>query len=110
MRLLVYAPPKEYSHQGTAGYINFIVESITNKKYNLNGFNLNPIELLIRTLDYDFKIIETSKIKIRENNWNNFSILAYVQPGDKYWTNNIKWIKLKKRGAKIIYINNYSFS
>jgi len=80
--------------QGTGGFINFIVESVTDKRYNLNNFDLNQIELLVRTLDHYFKTIETSKMKIRDNDWFDFSILAYVQPGDKYWTNDKKWIKL----------------
>lgn len=80
--------------QLTYGFINFIVETTTDKKCNLDGFDLNQIELLIRTLDYFFKILETSTMKIKDNDWFDFSILAYVQPGDKYWTCDKKWIRL----------------
>lgn len=84
------------SLQGTGGFINFIVESTTDKQYNLEGFDLNRVELLIKTLDHFFKTLETTAMKIKENDWFDFSILAYVQPGDKYWTYDKKWINLIK--------------
>lgn len=87
---------KKDTHQITGGFINFIVETMTDKKCNLEGFDLNQVDLLIRTLDHFFKTLETSKMKIKDNDWFDFSILAYVQPGDKYWTNDKKWINLIK--------------
>ncbi|MCH6235812.1 hypothetical protein [Cognataquiflexum rubidum] len=80
----------------TSGFINFIVETTTAKKCNLDGFNIDKIELLIRTLDYFFKTLETSRMKIMGNDWFDFSILAYIQPGDKYWTFDKKWLTLIK--------------
>mgnify|MGYP000098690012 CR=1 FL=1 len=84
------------THQLTGGFINFIIETTTDKQYNLESFDLNNIELLVRTLDHFFKTLETSKMKIKDNDWFDFSILSYVQPGDKYWTNDSKWIRLIK--------------
>jgi hypothetical protein len=92
---------KKDTHQITGGFINFIVESTTEKQYNLEGFDLNQIELLIRTLDHFFKTLETSTMKIKDNDWFDFSILAYVQPGDKYWSNDKKWkILIKDAGCE----------
>lgn len=87
------------THQITGGFLNFIVETITNKLYNLKGFDLSQIELLVRTLDHFFKTLETSKMKIKDNDWFDFSILAYVQPGDKYWTNDGRWVRLIKEAG-----------
>ena len=38
-------------------------------------------------------------MKIKDNDWFDFSILAYVQPGDKYWTNDRKWLRLIKEAG-----------
>lgn len=89
---------KEYksknTYQFTSDFLNFCVESTSQKKYNLEGFDLNKIELLVKTLDYFFKTLETSKMKIQTNDWFDFAILAYVQPGDKYWTKEKRWKRL----------------
>jgi hypothetical protein len=40
-------------------------------------------------------------MKIKDNDWFDFSILAYVQPGDKYWSNDKKWkILIKDAGCE----------
>jgi len=80
--------------QITGAFLNFMVESATKNNYSLEGFDLNRIELLLKTLDHFFKTIETSSMKIKDNDWYDFLILTYVQPGDKYWTNDKKWLKL----------------
>ncbi len=85
---------KKDTHQVTGGFLNFCVETISNKKHNLEGFDLNKIELLVKTLDHFFKTLETSKMKIQANDWYDFVILAYVQPGDKYWTKEKRWNRL----------------
>jgi len=33
-------------------------------------------------------------MKVQANDWYDFAILAYVQPGDKYWTREKRWINL----------------
>lgn len=33
-------------------------------------------------------------MKIQANDWYDFAILTYVQPGDKYWTREKRWLKL----------------
>lgn len=92
---------KKDTYQITSAFINFIVESSTDKQYNLGGFDLNQNELLIKTLDHFFKTLETSRMKIKDNDWFDFSILAYVQPDDKYWTNDKKWkILIKDAGCE----------
>ncbi len=82
------------TYQVTGGFLNFCVESTSQKKYNLEGFDLNKIELLVKALDHFFKTLETSKMKIQANDWYDFAILAYVQPGDKYWTKEKRWKRL----------------
>lgn len=80
--------------QITAEFINFCVEQSTRGTVNIDGFNLDKIELLVKTLDHFFKTLETSKMKVQANDWYDFAILAYVQPGDKYWTRERRWINL----------------
>lgn len=82
------------THQVTAGFINFAVEVVTKGSCNLDQFDLNKIELLLSTLDHFFKTLETSKMKFQANDWYDFTILGYVQPGDKYWTREKRWINL----------------
>lgn len=60
---------------------------------------MNKIELLMRTLDHLNKTLVTSKMKFEENDWFDLSILGYVQPGDKYWTKEKKWIRLIKEAG-----------
>ncbi|MGV7106928.1 hypothetical protein [Flavobacterium sp. U410] len=82
------------TYQITAEFINFCVEQSTKGKVNIDGFELDTIELLIKTLDHFFKTLETSQMKVQANDWYDFAILAYVQPGDKYWTREKRWINL----------------
>ncbi len=49
---------------------------------------------MTKTLDVYFKTIETTKMKMQSNDWYDFSIMAYVQPGDKYWTHDKWWVRL----------------
>lgn len=82
------------TYQITAEFINHFVKKTTNDNCNIDGFELNNIELLIKTLDHFFKTLETSHMKIQANDWYDFAILSYVQPGDKYWTREKRWLKL----------------
>ncbi|NEM99326.1 lipocalin/fatty acid-binding family protein [Pontibacter burrus] len=98
-----------HSNQDTSGitgaFINFCVEWATGGKYNLEGFNLNNIELLIRVLDLFFLRMEVSSMKIGANDWNDFAILSYVQPGDKYWTKEKRWLRLIAEAGMENYIH-----
>lgn len=82
------------TYQITAEFINFCVEQSTKGKVNLDGFELDNIELLLKTLDHFFKTLETSQMKVQANDWYDFAILTYVQPGDKYWTREKRWQNL----------------
>lgn len=82
------------TYQITAEFINFCILQSTKGKINIDGFELDNIELLIKTLDHFFKTLETSNMRVQANDWYDFAILAYVQPGDKYWTREKRWINL----------------
>lgn len=75
-------------------FLNFLVETSTNKKNNLIGFDLDRIELLTKTMDCFFKKLEVSQMKFQLNDWYDLLILSYVQPGDKFWTKEKRWINL----------------
>lgn len=82
------------TYQITADFINLCVVKSTKESVNIDGFDLDKIELLVKTLDHFFKTLETSKMKVQANDWYDFAILAYVKPGDKYWTREKRWINL----------------
>lgn len=82
------------TYQITAEFINFCIIQSTEGVVNIDGFQLDNIELLVKTLDHFFKTLETSHMKVQANDWYDFAILAYVQPGDKYWTREKRWINL----------------
>lgn len=88
------AHKKTETYQITAEFINFCVEQSTKGKVNIDGFELDTIELLVKTLDHFFKTLETSHMKVQANDWYDFAILTYVQPGDRYWTREKRWISL----------------
>lgn len=88
------AHKKINTYQITAEFINFCVMQSTQGIVNIDSFELDNIELLVKTLDHFFKTLETSKMKVQANDWYDFAILTYVQPGDKYWTREKRWINL----------------
>jgi hypothetical protein len=87
------------TYQITGGFLNFCVEKSTKGKCNLDDFEMGNAELLVKTLDYFFKTLEISQMKVQANDWYDFAILAYVQPGDKYWTREKRWINLIKEAG-----------
>lgn len=78
----------------TGSFLSFCVKFSTFGISNLEGIDLDKIELLVKTLDCFFKTIETSDMKFKVNDWFDFAILAYVQPDCKYWTRDKKWVNL----------------
>lgn len=82
--------------QTTSEFLNYCVQETTKMECSLNGFDLNKIELLLKTLDHFFKTLEISKMKMEPNDWVDLAILAYIQPEDKFWTREKKWIRLIK--------------
>lgn len=78
----------------TAGFINHLVETTTKGDVSLEGRNLKSIELLTKTVDSYFKKLETTNMKMEGNDWFDFSSLAYVQPGDQFWTHDRRWKNL----------------
>ena len=67
---------------------------ITENKYNLYDFEFDNIELFWKSLDYYFKELELSGMKMQPNDWYDFSQLAYVQPGDMFWTEEKRWKRI----------------
>ncbi len=78
----------------TAAFINLVVQATTEGKYDLVGLDMKKAELLLKTLDHFFKTVELSKMKIHPNDWMDFAILAYVQQGDLFWTQEKRWKRL----------------
>lgn len=78
----------------TFALLNFMVKVVTERKYNIESLDLSQAELLVRTLGKFLHNLERSTTKIKPNDWYDILQLAYVQPGDKYWTKEKKWLSL----------------
>lgn len=78
----------------TADFINFCVVKSTDGRVNLEGCQLSNFELFLVTLDHFFNKMETIPMKFKGNDWYDFTQLAYVQPGDKFWTLEQRWITM----------------
>lgn len=90
---------KKDSIQITAGFINFCVETSTKKQCNIDGIDFKKIELLVLTMDTFFKTMELSKMNMKPNDWFDLAILAYVRPGDKFWTEDNRLIQMIKEAG-----------
>lgn len=80
----------------TIRYLDFMVQQATDKQFNLKKLPLKEYELLILVLDKFFKELETGERKWQRNDLFDIFNLAYVRRGDKYWTNEKKWIDIIK--------------
>ena len=95
---------KKDTEQLTLHFINYLVETVTGGRANLREFDFRQAELLVRVLDCYFKKLETTGMKMDANDWFDFTILAYVQPGDKFWTSDGRWIQLIKEAKMESYL------
>jgi hypothetical protein len=89
-------------------YFNYIVSQATNGKYNLKKLPLCNYELLICVTDLLFKKLETGEKIWERNDLFDLYNLAYVRRGDKYWTNERKWIEIIKEAGCEEYLYNPS--
>jgi ribosomal small subunit protein bTHX len=87
---------KQETWQGTVRFINFLAKGATGGKFNIEKLPLSDYELLILVIDNYFKKLETGDIKWQRNDLFDLFNLAYVRKGDKYWTEEKKWINIIK--------------
>jgi hypothetical protein len=78
----------------TAEFVQYLVSNATDGAFDLEGFTSEKFELLLVVLDRFFKRIETSPMLFQPNDLFDFALLAYVQPGDKLWTRDGRWINI----------------
>ena len=68
-------------------FLRFCVKATTGNRCIISeSFDFGKVELFVKTLGLFFKKLETSPQKFSRNDWADIAFLAYVQPGDKYWT------------------------
>ena len=77
-------------------FLNSLAQSATGFTYNLKRLPLKDYELLVLVIDEYFKQLETGKTIWQRNDLFDIFNLAYVRRGDKYWTNDEKWVKIIK--------------
>lgn len=101
------AHKKEDPTELNRGLISYMVEVATNGEVSLKeSFDWKQIELLEGTLKAFFLELEVSGMKIDPNDWFDLFILAYVQPGDLFWTYEKRWLRMIGEKAKL---GNYLF-
>jgi hypothetical protein len=88
----------------SAGFIDQSVRAVTKNQCSIEGFTIEKFALLAITLDQFFRTLVMSPMRIEDNDWYDLAQLAYVQPGDKYWTKEIRWKSLIKQGNQDSYL------
>lgn len=95
---------KKDTTQITLKLISSLVETASKGKCDLYDKDASQFELLIKTWDYFFKELELSKRKMKPNDVVDLLMLAYVNPGDKFWTNEDFWIEMIVKGGMEEYL------
>lgn len=78
----------------TVGFICECIDREFEEEFNFEGLDSTKFELLLLVLDLYFKKLETGQMKFKQNDLYDFAILAYVQPGDKFWTSDGRWLTM----------------
>lgn len=68
------------------------------------GFDWNKVELLMAVLRVWHNELELSGLKVQPNDIFDLYQMAYVQPGDMFWTLEGKWIRLIKQAGMEKYL------
>jgi hypothetical protein len=85
---------KKDTIQVTLSLIRSLVIDASKGGCDVTEKDLSGIELLVRTMDFFFKELEVSQQKMKPNDLADLFMLAYVQPGDKFWTTEKQWIRM----------------
>ena len=78
----------------------------TQGDFDLKRVPLHDYELLVLVMDCFFKKLETGELKWQRNDLFDLFNLAYVRRGDKYWTNEKRWIQIIKTAGCDGYLYN----
>ena len=76
--------------------LDFMARQAIHGNFSLHKIPFRDYELLVRAMDCFFKKLETGELKWQRNDLFDLFNLAYVRRGDKYWTNEKRWIKIIK--------------
>lgn len=93
---------KEETTQGNRALIAQWTEMSTQGKGNLNNLDWSQVELFENTMTSFFKEMElTGNMKFQPNDFFDLMNLVYVQPGDKYFTLEKRWVtRIKNAGME----------
>jgi hypothetical protein len=93
----------------TKEFISSFIKNSTNNKYSIDNVDLNQIELLIKTIDKFFqKMVLDKNMKMEAIDWCDLSILAYVGPGDKFWTKEGRLAQMIKEAGCERYLYEFN--
>lgn len=84
--------------------ISQMVASQTGTNGLPDNFDWNQIEFFEQTLKAFFTELELSKMKIHPNDWFDLLQFIYVQPGDKMWIRENRWLILIEKAGMSKYL------
>ena len=85
---------------------SMLVNQFINNKGRLLTIDSAKNELLLRTWSCFFNEMQI-QINMKGNDWYDFYILSYVQPNDKYWTLERRWLNLIRTAGCENYLFQY---
>lgn len=88
------------------GLLDYMAKMATQGDFDLKRVPLHDYELLVLVMDCFFKKLETGELKWQRNDLFDLFNLAYVRRGDKYWTNEKRWIQIIKTAGCDGYLYN----
>lgn len=86
--------------------LDYMAKMATQGAFDLKRVPLHDYELLVLVMDCFFKKLETGELKWQRNDLFDLFNLAYVRRGDKYWTNEKRWIQIIKTAGCDGYLYN----
>lgn len=86
--------------------LDYMAKMATQGAFDLKRVPHHDYELLVLVMDCFFKKLETGELKWQRNDLFDLFNLAYVRRGDKYWTNEKRWIQIIKTAGCDGYLYN----
>jgi len=95
----------EDTTDGNRNVVSGWVKLVTDGEYNLDNLDWGQVELFDKTMNSFFNELELHlTMKFQPNDFNDLTNLVYVQPGDKYFTLERRWLSRIKNAGMHKYI------
>lgn len=91
---------EEYRKKDTTklieSFLDMCIRNTTDNEFGFNDKEIIDVDLWKRCIDWFFKTMIIGNMNMKQNDWFDLSLLAYVQKNDKIWTRDKKLIQLIK--------------